>query len=744
MADISITDNLGNPINAVPINGSTSSILHYLKSELMHLTVAPEFLQAAHQNLSQAAPKPIEFRLHAGRSFQLGVTKPEIDIGPGALITAEVNATPGSNLFENDPFGMPASVPDRTGYVSLSIAGTLDLGVSGSAGDLTFGLQSRSGITIEFLKAFGLGAGEPTVGEALGKVISRYVIPASVADLRLLEVSDIAMVSGLGSLTVSGSFDITTPVNPLASVHLPLGAGTLSVKDGVMAGVAASLTVSGSYQVRVRKLADNAVELSYCKQKGSSLKTDLSASGGVQVSVGSTDLIGRLFHAINSDTSENDKVLNGGLTKDEAATLQSAIKSGTDRSLQASLDLALSTVKDDEAAFLYQIQLDQLDTQSSDAVARALHGDLSALTAMEIAMRADGTIAAGIKVLKSCVSKMRSNEISLKVNLLGLVNLVSLSSLIRNSEAVTDPVTGDLTISETVSGNSITAISDPRKRQEALRKAMFDSVTVTTAYRAGKSVEMPMFSVHNFHFALSESTSKNTLGNYLDWFVALHLLDNAGKERMLSQFTEGGESSCLLRNEFDDQTCNDMFFDSHGAPRRESDYLEIGRKALVQLLDPQNSEVDQYRYGLLTDNAKWLQAVKLGPVDALGSLLLINSTSSIYQLVLQQVEGDLYDILWWASSMQSAAGKLQEMRQFLKTADPTRLARNGEFAKRRADLQKHMSGVVARSKVRFHQPWGFLALFLAAGAPNAMGRLRTTKFTFQRQIARAVTKTAGP
>jgi hypothetical protein len=84
------------------------------------------------------------------------------------------------------------------------------------------------------------------------------------------------------------------------------------------------------------------------------------------------------------------------------------------------------------------------------------------------------------------------------------------------------------------------------------------------------------------------------------------------------------------------------------------------------------------------------------------------------------------------------------MRQFLKTADPTTLARNGEFAKRRADLQKHMSGVVARSKVRFHQPWGFLALFLAAGAPNAMGRLLTSKFTLQRQIARAVTKTAGP
>src|SRR4029077_1364554 len=103
---------------------------------------------AAHQNLSQAAPKPIKFQLKAGHSFQLGIEKPEIDIGPAALITVGVNAAPGSNVFENDPFAVPATVPDRTGYASLSLAGTLDLGIGGSAGDLTFGLQSNSEITI--------------------------------------------------------------------------------------------------------------------------------------------------------------------------------------------------------------------------------------------------------------------------------------------------------------------------------------------------------------------------------------------------------------------------------------------------------------------------------------------------------------------------------------------------------------------------------------------------------------------
>jgi len=172
MAEISITDNLGNPLESVPIKfDSASSIFNYLKTELMHLTVLPEFVQVTKQTLTQV-PQPTEFRLGVGHDFQLGKTEPEISIGPNAAIIVGINATPKSDLFADDPFGVPAAVPDGTGYVSLSMAGSLDAGASGSAGDLTFGFESNGGITLEFLKAFGLSAWEPTVGEALGKLIA--------------------------------------------------------------------------------------------------------------------------------------------------------------------------------------------------------------------------------------------------------------------------------------------------------------------------------------------------------------------------------------------------------------------------------------------------------------------------------------------------------------------------------------------------------------------------------------------
>lgn len=744
MPDIEITDTFGKAVASVSVNpGDASSLFKYLKSELMHLIVLPDLLDAAGKTLTQAAPQPSRFQLKIGHKFQLGNTRPEVDIILTSRVTMRVNASPGTNLFANDPFAAPAQVPPGVGYVALSLAGSLDFGVGGSAGDLTFGIDENSGITVEYLKAFGLGANEPTVGNALGRVISTYVIPADVADLKRLEVNDICTVSGRGSLRVSGSFDISAPVNPLASVQLPLGVGTITVKDGVMAGLAASLSITGSYQVRVRKADASTVELGFCKQKGSALNVDLSASAGVQVNVGTIELLGKLIHAINPDRGENDKLLNGGLTADEASALQSAIKSAADRSLQASLDLALSTVTDDEAAFQYQVQLDRLDAQSSAAVHLALDGDLSRLTALEAGMKADGTIAAGVKVLKSCLSKMRQNGASMKVNLLGIVNVISLSELVRNSTTIADPVTGDLTITDAATGSVITAISEPLKGQEALRKAMFESVMVTTAFRAGKTVDMPALTSHNFHFALNQNTNKQTMSDYLNWFVALRLLDATSATQVMNQFIGGGQSTCLLRTEFDDEACQSMFFDAAGNARPESDYLEIGRKALAALIDPKNSDVDRYRYGLLNDAVKWPQAIQIGPVDSLAPLLPLNSSSPIYRFVLMQVEGDVYDIAWWASSMNSAAQKLQQMRQFLKTADPATLAHNNEFASRRADLQKHMAGVVAKSKARFQEPWGLLALSLAAGAPNASGRLVAAKLILQRPLPQAAAQTIG-
>lgn len=48
------------------------------------------------------------------------------------------------------PNPVGCTVPAKTGYVSLGLQGMLTLGVSGTAGDLTFGLDPNQTIALEY------------------------------------------------------------------------------------------------------------------------------------------------------------------------------------------------------------------------------------------------------------------------------------------------------------------------------------------------------------------------------------------------------------------------------------------------------------------------------------------------------------------------------------------------------------------------------------------------------------------
>ena len=257
MPDIEITDTFGKTVDSVSVNpGDASSLFKYLKSELMHLIVLPDLLDAARKTLTQAAPQPSQFQLKIGHRFQLGNTRPEVNITPTSRVTMRVNASPGTNLFANDPFAAPAQVPPSVGYVALALAGSLDLGVGGSAGDLSFGMDENSGITVEYLKAFGLGANEPNLGDALGRVISTYVIPADVADLKRLEVYDICtgvgprQADGIGELRYLGA---SQPVGLCAAASRSRNHHRERRRDGGPRGVAHHLRLVSSARSQGRR-----------------------------------------------------------------------------------------------------------------------------------------------------------------------------------------------------------------------------------------------------------------------------------------------------------------------------------------------------------------------------------------------------------------------------------------------------------------------------------------------------------
>ncbi len=729
MPDIQVTDQLDKPVESIKIDLShPSSLIKYLKTELLHLAVFPDFLAKKDSLLTQAATKPIQFQAKAQQEFQLGNTKPEIDVTPTAQATIRANASPGTNLFDGDPFHSPAKVPDHTGYVSAGFQGSLDLGVSGSDGDLTFGFDKTTTVSLEYLKAFPLGAGEPTLGDALGQTLSSYVIPADLSDLDALNINDIATVSGQGSLKVCGGVTVAASPNPLASVDLPLGAGTIAVKAGVTAGLSATFTISGSYQVRVRREDADTIELSFFRESGTTLTADFSASAGITAKLGDTDLIAALLGAISTDPV-GDKKLLADLQPAEIATLSAAIKGGLDHSLQASLGVVLSAATDDQAAFQYEIQPAQLSPEANLAVHKALDGDLSLLTALEDDMQDGNILAPGVKMLNSVLSETRKRGVTLKINLLGILNYLTVSELIRNSETLTDAVTGDVTIKETVTGNSISAVVDPMARNEALRKAIFDSVLATTTYRAGKAVALPDMSCEQMHFALNQNTNQQIMGDYLSWFIALTLLTLPDKTALLSQFIDGGPSTCVLRTSFGDADCTSMFFDPSDNLRAKQYYLEFGRQALRALLDPQHQAIDQLRYQIVDDKL-WPTALGIGANVNLGPLVGLSTADVRVEYLI----GDVMVITDWAEAMVEAGALVQDVRAFVGNSDPVTLFQNNDFKKKRDALQQKMAAIVKASKTRFDEPWGMVCLFWASGSPRT---------TYAKAVAKGLTVERG-
>jgi hypothetical protein len=726
MLEIQVTDQVNTPVETIKVDPAhPSSLVKYLKTELLHLAVLPDFLALKGNPLRQAAPKPIQFQVKVQQNFQLGKTKPQINVTANAQATIRVNCSPGTNLMDGDPFGAPAKVPDHTGYVSVGFQGSLGLDISGSEEELSFGFDKTTTISLEYLKAFPLGAGESTLGDALAQTLSSYVIPADLSDLVAIGVNDIATVAGQGVLKVSGGLTVTASPNPLASAALPLGAGVIAVKAGAAAGLSASFTIAGSYQMRVRRKDVNTIELSVFQESGTTLKAGFSASAGItakqtggywapriKLPLADTDLIAAVLGAISTDPL-GDKKLLADLRPAESQTLRNAIKGGLDHSLKASLDTVLSAIKDDQAAFQYEIEPARLSQEANVAVQKALAGDLSLLTAMEEGMQTGGILAPGVKMLNSVLSATRKCGVTLKINLLGILNYLTVSELVRNSEVVTDAVTGDVTIKETVSGTSIAAVVEPMARNEALRKAIFDSVLATTSYRAGKAVALPDLSCEQMHFALNQNTNQQIMGDYLNWFVALKVLTVPDKTTILSQFIDGGPSTCVLRTSFRDADCSSMFFDEQGSLRAQQYYLEIGRQALRALLDPDHQQIDRLRYQIVDDKL-WPTALAKGANVNLGPLVGLSTADKRVEYLV----GDVLVITHWAQAMAEVGALIREVRAIVGASDPASLVHNSEFNRRREALQKKLAAMIKSSKTRFDEPWGMVCLFWAGGSPR--------------------------
>src|SRR5205823_8865083 len=168
---------------------------------------------------------------------------------------------------------------------------------------------------------------------------------------------------------------------------------------------------------------------------------------------------------------------------------------------------------------------------------------------------------AGITLVRSIFTEVQKQKHALKVNLLGIFNFISVSTLILKGRVMFEPATGELIITDTATASRIAASTlNFAADGEKLRKVMSESVLLTVAYQCSKLVtSQPKLKIAHSYFELHTKTDPTVLKNNLDVFEALGLMKKAEKNKVLDTATQFGRTTFYAETGYDEQVANDLF-----------------------------------------------------------------------------------------------------------------------------------------------------------------------------------------
>jgi len=706
MPTIPITDKLGVTIDAQLAPGST--FLKYAKQLPLLLLRGADLSHLQALTLTDPAVKSLDPGLTFQEPVSLGTNMPELTIGSSAAVSFRV--VPGGDaLFSPDDYGDNIAIPSDRCYVSIGFRADLTGGIQSPTATLTFGMDASAGVAVSQYLPFSQAAPAPTLGQALQESIGQFVIPASPEDLDALPAGAVVTMDGHGSLKFSGTANVLTIANPLATLALPSPIPTLSVQQGATVTIGASWEASTDYQVRVQKVDARRVRLGWYRKHESEVVVSASATVGISAGTATTDLFPRLIGAISSDAkSDLDALQKAGLPEDQAGAIDGAVKAAVDRTLELGMAAEFGSLRSDEAAFLYEVDLGALAGDAKGAIRAALHGDLSGLADV-------GRLPAGITAIRSILATANASRFSLKINLLGIFNYASVSRLTLSGKVTYTPSTGDLVIADTATASLIqsTAINFGAD-EDKLRKVLSDSFLITAAYRGSRAVISPpqLASSHVF-FEYDDNASGKDMSRLAAIGPALRLA-----AAQVPAGTNGfGRTSVFAESRYDDSLARALFLEADGTPRTHAEYETAGRHA-IQLLVPTNAD-DCFRLQPATDDTLWQQMKNLGQAN-FGQLFPEAHVGAI--------SADYTAIQWWADSMCATAAILVRMDRFfaIGAASPE----NAEFETLRQQLAAHMRDVAAKSAPLFGAPWGLVAMFLVTGRCETAVRITSPKFVY--------------
>lgn len=694
MPTIKLSDQVGAEIE-VELN-ENSAIAKYIK-DLKKLKLSQlKFAPLENTPLDQAPVKSLTTGITFEQPVGVGIDGTEMKISAGASGGVKLSSSKDKQLLDPELFEDPIKIEPDQLYLSVQASAKLGVKDTTKKEDLSFGFNANTEISLSTSRLFVKSAtgAFPNCIEALKQTVATFVIPKDLADLEKMTSGAVVTVDGIGKLKFSGSLNLLSVVNPLASVNLPAPAGELKISSGGTIKVGASLEITGAYQLRAQRKSADVIRLGYYKRRGTDFGFSVAASVGVSAGLGNFDVMEMLLKAISGQPGADlEELKEKGISESQIKSIQKVIEAGVSKKLELALAVELNSRHTSEAAFLFDLEISKLNEAGKQAVRSALRGDLSAITEKP---------QAGVTLVRSIVTETQTKKHALKFNLLGIFNAISVSSLILEEGVKFEPATGEIIITDKATAKKISASTVAFAADSAkLRKAMAESVILTVAYQCSKLVvHDAKLRVRHTHFELQAKTDRKELKDNLDVFQALGLMSKAEKDGLAASAKNFGKTTFYAETGYDDAVADALFL-TNGKPRPSDEYVRAGRKALELLV--QEGEGFSTRRLPLTRDDLWKEMADVGFANFKNIELLKNSPE------LGQITTDFQLVIWWAQAMTTMGKHLAEMRKLIDSIPPVK-PEDETFQKMRKKLGSKLKDVAGKARSEFGDPWGLVAM----------------------------------
>lgn len=694
MADIKITDNFGATADFQIRDNSPLA-----NARLTHLVSAGKEVMAEFDKpLDQADFKTVALGPEIISPNLINSSINSVTLTAGMSCGLSILTSADGFVFGKDQFS--PTIPIAPGEAWLGVEMDLFAKAKVAVTDNAVGVSFKAEQKLACSTFTRLSAPVPTLRAACSAAFSNFSVTTSAAAIRSQPVGTVNQTDVAGSITAKVTLSQPWTPNPLASVNLPFKA-TASVTPSLTLQVAGGISITGEFIFRSYKKADNVVQIGVYKKRGTTLTASFTAGAGLGGDIGDTDVLGPLLNKVlpGVDTAA------AGITGDNAKALNKVINDGIDRSLSAQLNATCSAAFTDEAAVVYEIQLDAGDPAATDhALTLALQSDWTAIAALP------NNVA---RLLRNIVVDTVEKKTSITLNLFGFYSAVSVTDYLKTCTVLLDE-SGQLSIIDKLEMSRISAVSLPyASDSDKLRTALMQDFVATATYAVIAGKLNLQLSVMQSYFDYQRNMSRDEMKQNVVLGYQLGLIPQGSFDAVLAATPSFPHASVSATVNYANPAVMTLFFSDTAAlkPRSQDELEQIGRNVMIAFLDP-SDPVDAVRISVLKNDAAWADMDEAGDTATFPQIIFLQHLN---QAQLGAVEADWVSIRWWADALVKVAPALSDTLAALAKAPPADPTHDDEFMKQRARLANTLGAVTRKINAAFVQGWGEAVIFALSG-----------------------------